>query len=141
MLETAVALSLFAGDFEIEHPTQYAIYAQQKPPLTEKQREFLFAKIHFAYKKVEIFTEMAKEEAKLILNYNTKRIVLDAIAGAIVGIQGGSPASVVISSCLAIIAGAATEATDHWIKSYEYMQEARTYAIIAEDAEIELLMG
>ena len=96
--------------------------------LSEQERTLIWNKTQFAVKKMYIALDYAEKEADKIKDINTRDLTKAAIQGAIGGLSGRSPYTVVICGCLAALSHIGGEAYDHFMNAREFIHDANYYA-------------
>ena len=109
--------------------------------LTDRERQDIWDRCHFAIKKMNHYLEKAEEEAGKMSDCNTRELTVACIQGAIAGTSGKSPWAVIIGAVLNTICKQIGSSSKHYFKSIDYLEEAHYYAVYADELQIKLIIG
>ena len=100
--------------------------------LSDCERNKIMREIEFAINRMYGCLDCAEFEASMIADVDLREGAIGAIEGAIAGLGGRSPYTVVIGGCLGALSRLAGNSCRHYMRSRDYVEDARTYAKIAD---------
>jgi hypothetical protein len=103
--------------------------------LSDQERERIYNECQFAIKKMYRFMDKADREAQKIACIDVREATVSAVEGAICGLGGRTPYSVVIGGCLGALARIGGDSFRHFIACADYVEQAEMYAMIADDLQ------
>ena len=103
--------------------------------LSERERAKIHEKCKFAIQKMYRRLDLAEREARQIKDINIRNITVGIIEGAIGGLSGRSPYTVIVGGCLGALARVSGDAYVHFRNSKDHLQDAEEYARIADDLQ------
>lgn len=108
---------------------------QHNMVIGQKERDRIWQEIHLAVIRMRSCLSNADREASKITDVNIRRMTKSAIQGAIGGLAGRTPYTVIIGGCYGALAHIGGEAYSHFMKSRDHVQEAEVYARIADQLQ------
>ena len=138
MLEQAILASALIFNPVTDNAINFDSISKIEIPnraLTEEERDKIWREIHFTVQKMKFSLIQAEYFAKKIHEFDQKEAAVAAIQGAILGLSGGSPYSVIISSCLNTLAQIAGKKYCCYKKAKDYVLEAEFFAYHADELE------
>tara|TARA_R110002126_G_scaffold55740_2_gene149473 strand:+ start:5435 stop:5863 length:429 start_codon:yes stop_codon:yes gene_type:complete len=140
MTPLLLASVLFLTDpMILEHEATYSV-CQESKQLSDLEREQIVAKMHLAIIRMYSRLDKAEEISSYITDVNAKKLIKDALTGAIFGIGGKTPYSVVIGGFLGTIAHLSGHVYDAVWLTIDTIKDANSYAQIADDLQERLWM-
>lgn len=129
--------SCLASIIIITSPVSQPDYTQDvvEMRLSDKERSDLYLECHFAVKKMYSCMNQSEIEAGKIKDIDLRLATEGAIEGAICGLSGRTPYSVVIGACLGSLAKIGGDSYRRFCISRDYVYDAEAYAKIAEEIE------
>jgi hypothetical protein len=106
-----------------------------KMSLSPQERDRIHQECKFAIKKMYSCMEMAEREARKITNVDIREATIGAIEGAVCGLGGRSPYTVIIGGCLGALARISGDSYRHFVQSKDFVRDAQAYARIADDLQ------
>jgi len=129
MLATALVCSPDA--FEVDNAASQMTHAYQMS-LSAQERDRIWRECHFAVQKMNREMEQAEREARQITNVDIREATIGAIEGAVCGLSGYSPYTVVVGGCLGALARIGGDSYRHFARSKDHVRDAESYARIAD---------
>lgn len=103
--------------------------------LSEQERERIWREIHFAIKKMNVYMDKAYNESERINDINIRSATKSVVQGCICGLTSCNCYGIVIAGCLGGLSDIAGNYIDSFMRVQDYVQEAATYARIADDLQ------
>lgn len=139
---TAIACAICAtapAPAQVDYQSSLQMHAH-KLKMSPQERDRIFREIQFAIKKMNICMDNADREASKITDIDIRQTTKAVIQGAICGLGGRSPYSVVIGGCLGALSHVGGEAYDHFVRSRDHVRDAEYYAYEADRLQEKLWM-
>ena len=108
--------------------------------LTYQERERIWNEMQFAIIRMFSSMEEAEKETAKILCPDVRETTKAVIQGAIGGLAGRSPYSVVVGACLGALAHISGEAYVHFNNACDYVENAKYWAWVADTLQDRLWM-
>ena len=100
--------------------------------LSDDERDLIRRNCEFAIKKMMLLMEKSNSAAWKIDDIEVRDAMVAAIEGAIAGLAGKSPYTVIVGGCLGAIGKIGGDMYLHYSFSKEYLEEAKLYAGCAD---------
>lgn len=120
--------------YDVDYTASESMYLNHAG-LSQQERQQIWNKMHFAVKKMNYYMSQASREAQQITNVNVREATIAAIEGAICGLAGSSPASVICCGCFGALARIGGDACRHFLRSKDYVREAEIWARVADELQ------
>ena len=128
MLTATIACALTVVPVcQMDYETSTEMHAHSAN-LSRQERDRIFNTAQFAIKKMYICLDDADREASRITDVDIRQTTKSIVQGAICGLGGRTPHSVILGGCLGALSHVGGEAYEHFMRCRDHVYDAKYYA-------------
>tara|TARA_R110000868_G_C10970190_1_gene769678 strand:- start:9544 stop:10014 length:471 start_codon:yes stop_codon:yes gene_type:complete len=109
--------------------------------LSREERAKIVRSWHLAVNKMNFLMDKSENEAQMIFEVNIRKSTVGLIQGAISGMASKNLYGVAVGACLGGFGAISGDSYVHFLKSRNYVKQAKFYAFIADELQQQLWRG